>query len=102
MEYCRSLKFEQEPNYKTCVGFFENCMNRNSFDATVFDYTWKQNRLAKDKEALKNSLMNIIHKKPKKQADETKKPEVSRFKKVLISKILVATSGKERMSNINN
>ena len=26
MEYCRSLKFEQEPNYRTCVGFFEGCM----------------------------------------------------------------------------
>ena len=52
-------------------------MNRNSFDATVFDYTWKQNRLAKDKEALKNSLMNIIQKKPKKQIEEAKKQEVS-------------------------
>ena len=54
-------------------------MERHTFDPTVFDYTWKQNRLAKDKEALKNSLMNIIHKKPKKQQDETKKPEVSQF-----------------------
>ena len=66
MDYCRALKFEQEPNYKTCVGFFETCMGRHNFDAKVFDYTWKQNRLAKDKEALKNSLMNIIAKKPKK------------------------------------
>ena len=50
-----------------CVGFFESCMQRHNFDPKVFDYTWKQNRLAKDKEALKNSLMNIIAKKPKKQ-----------------------------------
>lgn len=28
------------------------------------DYTWKQNRLSKDKEALKNSVMNVIRKKP--------------------------------------
>jgi len=56
-------------------------MERHSFDPTVFDYTWKQNRLAKDKEALKNSLMNIIHKKPKKQQDETKKPEQQAEKK---------------------
>jgi len=42
-------------------------MQRHNFDPKVFDYTWKQNRLAKDKEALKNSLMNIIAKKPKKQ-----------------------------------
>ena len=67
MEYCRSLKFEEAPNYKTCIGFFEGCMQRHNFDPRVFDYTWKQNRLAKDKEALKNSLMNIIAKKPKKQ-----------------------------------
>ena len=74
-------------------------MERHSFDPTVFDYTWKQNRLAKDKEALKNSLMNIIHKKPKKQQDETKKPEVSAFLSHSPNfKILVATSGKERMS----
>lgn len=30
----------------------------------MFDYTWKQNRLSKDKEALKNSVMNVIRKKP--------------------------------------
>jgi hypothetical protein len=41
MEYCRSLKFEQEPNYKTCVGFFEGCMERHNYDPQVFDYTWK-------------------------------------------------------------
>ena len=28
------------------------------------DYTWKQNRLSKDKEALKNSVLNVIRKKP--------------------------------------
>ena len=65
MEYCRSLKFEQEPNYRTCVGFFEGCMERHHFDARVFDYTWKQNRLSKDKEALKNSMLNVIRKKPR-------------------------------------
>ena len=29
------------------------------------DYTWKQNRLSKDKEALKNSMLDVIRKKPK-------------------------------------
>lgn len=29
------------------------------------DYTWKQNRLSKDKEALKNSVLNVIKKKNK-------------------------------------
>ena len=65
MEYCRQLKFEQEPNYRTCLNFFESCMQRHNFDPRVFDYTWKQNRLSKDKEALKNSMLNVIRKKPK-------------------------------------
>ena len=67
MEYCRSIKFEQEPNYRTCLGFFEHCMQRHEFDPRVFDYTWKQNRLSKDKEALKNSMLNVIRKKPRMQ-----------------------------------
>ena len=69
MEYCRSLKFEQEPNYKQCIGMFENCTTRHKFDMKVLDFTWKQNRLSKDKEALKNSVLNVINrKKPTKQA----------------------------------
>ena len=75
MEYTRSLKFEQEPNYKTCVAFFENCMKRHGFDGSILDYTWKQNRLAKDKDQLKKDLMALINKKPKK--DDDKKDEVS-------------------------
>ena len=43
-------------------------MQRHQFDGRVFDYTWKQNRLSKDKEALKNSMLNVIRKKPKNQA----------------------------------
>lgn len=53
MEMCRALKFEEEPNYKAMIGLFENCMTRHNFDGKVLDYTWKQNRLSKDKEALK-------------------------------------------------
>lgn len=70
MEYCRSLKFEQEPNYKTCYNLFEGCMQRNNFDGKPMDYTWKQNRLSKDKEALKNSVLNVIRKKPQKDSHE--------------------------------
>lgn len=65
MEYCRRLKFEEDPDYKLCVGFFEKCMKRNNMDAKVLDFTWKQNRLSKDKEALKNSMLDVIRKKPK-------------------------------------
>ena len=70
MEYCRSLQFQQDPNYRTCVNFFEHCMNRNNLDGRIMDFTWKQNRLSKDKEALKNSMLNVIRKKPKMQAQK--------------------------------
>ena len=40
-------------------------MQRHQMAANIFDYTWKQNRLSKDKEALKNSMLNVIRKKPK-------------------------------------
>lgn len=63
MDYCRILKFEQSPDYKYCIGLFENCISRHNFDIKIMDYTWKQNRLNKDKEALKNSVMNVIRKK---------------------------------------
>jgi len=49
-------------------------MQRFNFDPTVYDYTWKQNRLAKDKESLKKELMSLINKKPKKQ-DEKKQEQ---------------------------
>ena len=81
MEYCRKLKFEEEPDYKFCVSLFERCMKRNSMDAKVSDFTWKQNRLSKDKEALKNSMMDVIRKKPKvpPPAPESKMPRQSGF-----------------------
>ena len=53
-------------------------MQRLNFDPTVFDYTWKQNRLAKDKESLKKELMSLINKKPKKQ--DEKKEDVSQLR----------------------
>lgn len=65
MEYCRSLKFEEDPDYKLCIGMFEKCMKRHNLDPKVNDFTWKQNRLSKDKEALKNSMLDVIRKKPK-------------------------------------
>jgi hypothetical protein len=65
MVYCRSLQFEEQPNYGYCLGLFKKCMQRNSLDPNVCDYSWKQNFLSKDKQALKNSMLNIIRKKPK-------------------------------------
>ena len=65
MEYCRSLKFDEDPDYKYCVSLFDKCLKRNNLDPKVLDFTWKQNRLSKDKEALKNSMLDVIRKKPK-------------------------------------
>lgn len=65
MEYCRQLKFEEDPDYKHMIGLFEKCLARNNLDSKLLDFTWKQNRLSKDKEALKNSVLNVIKKKPK-------------------------------------
>jgi hypothetical protein len=65
MEYCRQLKFEEDPNYKYLTDLFEKCLARHNFDNKIFDFTWKQNRLSKDKEALKNSVLNVIKKKAK-------------------------------------
>ena len=39
-------------------------MLRHQLDSKILDYTWKQNRWSKDKEALKNSVLNVIRKKP--------------------------------------
>lgn len=76
MEYCRSLKFEQDPDYKYCVSLFDKCMKRNNLDPKVLDYTWKQNRLSKDKEALKNSMLDVIRKKPKIQHGATQQNSI--------------------------
>jgi len=76
MEYCRALKFEEDPDYKYIVGLFEKCMQRHNFDPKITDYTWKQNRLSKDKEALKNSVLNVIKKKPKEADNNQNENEV--------------------------
>lgn len=71
MEYCRSLKFEQDPDYKYMIGLFEKCMINKGYDMKVMDYTWKQNRLSKDKQALIDSVKNVLaKKKPLDKKDE--------------------------------
>ena len=46
-------------------------MARHELNEKIYDYTWKQNRLSKEKEILKASLMTLINKPTKK----TKKGE---------------------------
>lgn len=49
-------------------------MTRHKYDMKVLDFTWKQNRLSKDKEALKNSVLNVINRKrPAKKEDDRAK-----------------------------
>jgi len=45
-------------------------MTRHKYDMKVLDFTWKQNRLSKDKEALKNSVLNVINRKRPAKKDE--------------------------------
>lgn len=56
---------------------FECCLQRHHLDAKIPDYTWKQNRLSKDKEALKNSVLNVIRKKPAAIKDSNQQPQAS-------------------------
>ena len=70
MELCRALKFEDEPNYKEMAKLFEVCLERHNFDQKILDFTWKQNRLSKDKEALKAQMLGVIHRKPKKVTND--------------------------------
>jgi hypothetical protein len=65
MEYCRSLKFDEEPNYDVAVGFFETCAAQHDLDLNVFDYTWKKNKLDKEKENLRAGLATLISKTPR-------------------------------------
>jgi hypothetical protein len=44
--------------------FMTYCRKRKNLDAKVKDFTWKQNAFSRDKEALKNSMLNVIKKKP--------------------------------------
>lgn len=56
-------------------------MARHNFDPTVYDYSWKQARLSKEKELLKSGLTSLISKTPR---ENTKKIlEEENTKKVL-------------------
>ena len=70
MEYCKKLEFTEDPDYKICLGFFDEALKRNNFDKSIYDYTWKEDRLKRDKKALKDELMKTLG--PKKKAEPTK------------------------------
>ena len=70
MEYCKKLEFTEEPNYKYMIGLFEAGLKNNNLDGKVFDYTWKEDRLKREKKALRMEMEQLLKKKP-----APKKPE---------------------------
>eukprot|EP00117_Sycon_ciliatum_P030301 scpid94594/ scgid23924/ Casein kinase I isoform epsilon len=71
MEHCRKLEFTQEPDYKYLTGLFETCMTENNFDQKLYDYTWKEDWLKRDKQSLKEEIQRAIL-GGKKKKEETK------------------------------
>jgi len=63
MEYCKKLEFTQEPDYKYMIGLFDNAMKTNNLDPKVFDYTWKEDRLKRERDALKREMRELLKKK---------------------------------------
>lgn len=62
MQYCRSLKFVDDPDYRYILNLFDSCMERNSFDLKVPDFIWNKNRLVLEKEALKQNMIRALNK----------------------------------------
>ena len=73
MNYCRKLQFTEDPDYKFMIGLFENCMKKNGwdpYDPKGPDFIWNKNRLFLEKEQLKQNMLKVIGKPPKKPEDE--------------------------------
>lgn len=62
MQYCRALKFTDDPDYRYILNLFDNCMDRNNFDPKTPDFIWNKNRLVLEKEALKQNMMRALQK----------------------------------------
>ena len=62
MQYCRGLSFTQDPDYGYILKLFDNCMLRNQIDMLTPDFIWTKNRLVLEKEALKQNMMQVLHK----------------------------------------
>jgi len=62
MQYCRSLSFTADPDYRYILSLFEGCMERNGLDVKTPDFIWNKNRLVLEKEALKKNMMQALQK----------------------------------------
>lgn len=72
MQYCRSLSFTADPDYRYILSLFDGCMERNGYDVKTSDFIWNKNRLVLEKEALKQNMMRALQKPtvPKKKDDD--------------------------------
>lgn len=66
MHYCRGLSFTQDPDYSYIIGLFESCMKRHGISKTTPEFIWNQNRLALEKESIKEQMRKVLDKKKKK------------------------------------
>ena len=60
MQFCRSLSFTADPDYRYILNLFEQCMERNAFDIKTPDFIWNKNRLVLEKEALKQNMIRAL------------------------------------------
>ena len=73
MNYCRGMQFTEDPDYRKIFNMLEGAMERNGVDPKVPDFIWNKNRLALEKEQLKQNMLKAIKPKEKQdgQKDET-------------------------------
>ena len=72
MEYCRSLKFDEEPNYAYAAGLFDACMQRNNYNPNSLDYTWKMDRFNQDLDGKNGSKLDAILKQKQQEFNTTR------------------------------
>ena len=70
MNYCRGLSFTADPDYRYILSLFEGCMERHNFELRTPDFIWNKNRLAMERQNLKEQMMRVIN-KPKPAKNET-------------------------------
>ena len=70
MNYCRGLSFTADPDYRYILSLFEGCMERHNFELRTPDFIWNKNRLAMERQNLKEQMMRVIN-KPKPTKNET-------------------------------
>jgi hypothetical protein len=63
LEYCRALKFDEDPNYEKLIGLFESVAQKNNFNLADKNYYWVTNKTQLDKQKLKAEMLASLKKK---------------------------------------